>query len=81
MCNVHKTYFSLGLDKIEFLQSHENTEVYQKAFDIIERYFGVEDEDAAIEPAVDETNQQFQFGAPAAPNAEGGDAAQQQFQF
>ena len=27
-----------GLDKIEFLQSHENLDIYQKAFDIIERY-------------------------------------------
>uniref|UniRef100_A0A8C1YJE1 Importin subunit alpha n=1 Tax=Cyprinus carpio TaxID=7962 RepID=A0A8C1YJE1_CYPCA len=35
-----------GLDKIEFLQSHENQEIYQKAFDLIEHYFGVEDEDA-----------------------------------
>ena len=26
-----------GLDKIEFLQSHENLDIYQKAFDIIER--------------------------------------------
>lgn len=33
-----------GLDKIEFLQSHENMEVYQKAFDIIEHYFGSEDD-------------------------------------
>nr|4U2X_D Chain D, Importin subunit alpha-6 [Homo sapiens]4U2X_E Chain E, Importin subunit alpha-6 [Homo sapiens]4U2X_F Chain F, Importin subunit alpha-6 [Homo sapiens] len=29
-----------GLDKIEFLQSHENQEIYQKAFDLIEHYFG-----------------------------------------
>ena len=28
-----------GLDKIENLQSHENPEIYQLAFDIIERYF------------------------------------------
>jgi len=52
-----------GLDKIEFLQSHENTEIYQKAFDIIEKYFGAEDEDTAVAPSVDENNQQFQFGA------------------
>jgi importin subunit alpha-2 len=81
-----------GLDKIEFLQSHENTDVYQKAFDIIERYFGAEDDDAAIEPNVDENNQQFTFGMPTAaqgqPPVEGGDqeglaGAQQtpQFQF
>ncbi|KAI1299179.1 Importin subunit alpha-7 [Halotydeus destructor] len=66
-----------GLDKIEFLQSHENAEVYQKSFEIIEKYFGVEEDDAAVEPTVDENNQQFQFGA-AQP---GGDQAQQPFQF
>lgn len=54
--------------------------MYQKAFDIIERYFGVEDEDASIEPTVDEAGQQYQFGAPA-PSADGGDQAQAQFQF
>lgn len=53
-----------GLDKIEFLQSHENMEIYQKAFDIIEHYFGMEEEDAQIAPAVDAGNQQFQFNAP-----------------
>jgi hypothetical protein len=37
-----------GLDKIEFLQSHENMEIYQKAFDIIERYFGTEEEDKEV---------------------------------
>ena len=37
-----------GLDKIEFLQSHENMEIYQKAFDIIERYFGTEEEDKDV---------------------------------
>uniref|UniRef100_A0A023FAH7 Importin subunit alpha n=1 Tax=Triatoma infestans TaxID=30076 RepID=A0A023FAH7_TRIIF len=41
-----------GLDKIEFLQSHENMEIYQKAFDIVDRYFGGEDEDAAVAPSV-----------------------------
>ena len=37
-----------GLDKIEFLQSHENMEIYQKAFDIIEHYFGSEEEDKDV---------------------------------
>ena len=41
-----------GLDKIEFLQSHENLEIYQKAFDIIERFFGSEEEDSKIAPQV-----------------------------
>uniref|UniRef100_UPI00358EECC7 importin subunit alpha-7-like isoform X2 n=1 Tax=Myxine glutinosa TaxID=7769 RepID=UPI00358EECC7 len=52
---------SYGLDKIEFLQSHENQEIYQKAYDLIERYFGAEDEDGQLAPQVDENQQQFLF--------------------
>ena len=37
-----------GLDKIEFLQTHENMEIYRKAFDIIEHYFGSEEEDKDV---------------------------------
>lgn len=48
-----------GLDKIEFLQSHENMDIYQKAFDIIEHYFGSEDEDARVAPS--QQPEQFQF--------------------
>lgn len=50
-----------GLDKIEFLQSHENRDIYQKAFDMIERYFGTEEEDRAIAPEVDQNSEQYQF--------------------
>ncbi|XP_013777703.1 importin subunit alpha-7-like [Limulus polyphemus] len=53
-----------GLDKIEFLQSHENMEIYQTAFDIIERYFGTEEEDSHLVPTVSEETQQFQFDTP-----------------
>ncbi|KAL4676180.1 hypothetical protein H8959_010325 [Pygathrix nigripes] len=56
-----------GLDKIEFLQSHENQEIYQKAFDLIEHYFGVEDDDPSIVPQVDENQQQFIFQQQEAP--------------
>lgn len=56
-----------GLDKIEFLQSHENQEIYQKAFDLIEHYFGVEEEDASLAPQVDENQQQFMFPQQEAP--------------
>ena len=36
------------MDKSITLQSHENMEIYQKAFDIIERYFGTEEEDKDV---------------------------------
>ncbi|XP_028968080.1 importin subunit alpha-7 [Galendromus occidentalis] len=53
-----------GLDKIEYLQTHDNQEIYQKAFDIIDRYFSQEgeDEDNGLMPDSGET--QFHFGGP-----------------
>jgi importin subunit alpha-2 len=51
------------LDKIEFLQGHENREIYQKSFDIIERYFSTDEEDKGVAPQLDQNAQQFQFGA------------------
>uniref|UniRef100_A0AAQ4QW14 Importin subunit alpha n=1 Tax=Gasterosteus aculeatus aculeatus TaxID=481459 RepID=A0AAQ4QW14_GASAC len=56
-----------GLDKLEFLQGHENQEIYQKAFDLIERYFNTEDEDPSLAPAVDLQQQQFLFQQCEAP--------------
>lgn len=56
-----------GLDKLEFLQGHENQEIYQKAFDLIERYFNAEDEDPSLAPAVDLQQQQFLFQQCEAP--------------
>lgn len=46
-----------GLDKIEFLQSHENIEIYDKAFGIIERYFGSDEDDPRIAPSVNTTEE------------------------
>lgn len=67
--SIEKYYYKLycnvsGLNKIEFLQSHQNVEIYQKAFDIIERYFGSEEEDTRVVPTIDAQGQQFQFRAP-----------------
>ncbi|PZC86681.1 importin subunit alpha-7 [Helicoverpa armigera] len=52
-----------GLDKIEFLQSHENLDIYQKSFEIIENYFGSEEEDGRLAPTVSSTTDQYQFSA------------------
>ena len=40
-------YYFISLEYRNF-QSHENMEIYQKAFDIIERYFGTEEEDKDV---------------------------------
>ncbi|XP_050296659.1 importin subunit alpha-7 [Anthonomus grandis grandis] len=52
-----------GLDKIEFLQSHENMEIYQKAFDIIEHFFGTEEEDVNIAPTVNPSHEEYEFSS------------------
>lgn len=48
-----------GLDKLEFLQSHEVKDIYEKAFYILEKYFNSEIEDCRVAPSVD--NNQYQF--------------------
>ncbi|KAH8322619.1 importin subunit alpha-7 [Drosophila kikkawai] len=48
-----------GLDKIEYLQAHENRDIYHKSFYIIEQYFGNEEEDSRVAPVAGE--QQFEF--------------------
>jgi len=50
-----------GLDNIENLQNHDNLEIYKLAYDIIEHYFGVEEDDGVLEPTVGE---QYTFDAP-----------------
>ena len=44
-----------GMDKLETLHSHANDEIYQRAVNITESYFGLEDE-------VAEDGSAFQFG-------------------
>lgn len=65
-----------GLDKIEYLQSHDNPEIYQKAYNLIEKYFTNEEGDANINPVVDADNQQYQFNV-----AQNTEAQQPNFNF
>jgi importin subunit alpha-6/7 len=53
---------SEGLDKIEELQNHANEDIYQKAVDILERYFDVEDGVENLEPRVDAVAGTYAFG-------------------
>jgi importin subunit alpha-6/7 len=41
-----------GLDKIEYLQGHQNDRIYKKAFQIIEAFFTSEDDDTSLLPQV-----------------------------
>ncbi|CAG8443417.1 8315_t:CDS:1 [Ambispora gerdemannii] len=52
-----------GMEKIHNLQIHENTDIYKKAYNIIDTYFGDEDEeDANLVPQMDMSTGQFSFG-------------------
>lgn len=50
-----------GLNKLELLQHHENTDVYKKAYSIIETYFSVEDDEDENVAAPSESNGQWNF--------------------
>jgi len=52
-----------GIDLLEDLQNHENTEIYKRALSILEHYFGAEEEDENLVPNV--THNQYTFSAPA----------------
>lgn len=66
-----------GIDKLEELQEHPSEDVYQKAVDIMEQYFGVEDEeDENIAPAHEDGMFSFGMNPPAKqlfPEASEGD--------
>jgi len=55
-----------GLDKIESLQNHSNNDVYDKALQIIEIYFGAEEEDQNLAP--NQTVNTFQFATNTSSN-------------
>jgi len=71
--NVYAQYIeeAEGLDKIEALQSHQNNEIYEKAVKILESYFAAEEEDSAVAPGMDASQQSYTFGTSQAPQ-EGG---------
>jgi importin subunit alpha-2 len=56
-----------ALDKLEALQNHENEEVYQKAFSLIEMYF-TDNEGGDENCAPKEVNGAFEFNPTAEDN-------------
>jgi Atypical Arm repeat/Armadillo/beta-catenin-like repeat len=61
-----------GLDKIEDLQNHSHEDIYDKAVNILETFFDVEDGEVEnLAPQVDVDQGTYTFGAPAAPGVPG----------
>lgn len=50
-----------GMEKIHDLQIHDNTEIYKKAYAIIDKYFGDEVEETELAPEVDASTGAFAF--------------------
>jgi len=61
--NIYAVYIEEagGVDKIFELQKHENKEIYQKAFTIMDKYFADEEDDTDIAPQVDTQTNTFSF--------------------
>lgn len=76
--NIMATYIAEadGLNKIEELQHHSNNDIYEKAIQILENYFGVEEEEemAGLAPTMD--GDVYTFSAPGQM-----DGIQQNFDF
>ena len=59
-----------GLEKIENLQSHDNTEIYEKAVKILETYW-MEEDDETVPPG-DASQSGFNFGGHEFPSVPSG---------
>eukprot|EP00798_Chlamydomonas_sp_ICE-L_P019231 gene19231-25856_t len=71
-----------GLDKIESLQDHPNEELYEKAVQILEAYFDVEEgEDQNLAPQMDAAQGTYAFSAPAGAQVAGTVGAGTGFNF
>ncbi|KAF9611277.1 hypothetical protein IFM89_028701 [Coptis chinensis] len=51
-----------GLEKIEILQSHDNTDIYEKVVKILETYWLEDDEEATVDPPGGAAQPGFNFG-------------------
>lgn len=60
-----------GLEKIENLQSHDNTEIYEKAVKILETYW-LEEDDETLPPGDAAAQPGFRFGGNELPVPSGG---------
>lgn len=59
-----------GLDKVEHLQEHQNEDIYEKAVNLLETYFELEDGEVEnLAPGLDANQGTYTFGNGAAPGA------------
>ena len=71
VCIVQTAPYSVGLDKIEYLQNNSSEKIYQMAYRIIEHYFSTEeDADSTIAP---QTSDGGQFVFSNNPNSQQGE--------
>lgn len=56
-----------AVDKLESLQNHENSEIYERAYQLIDTYFGENEEDKQIAPK--EANGALEFNAQNGPGS------------